>query len=209
MTRTMLLLSAAILTGTSSLASAQASGASVYATYGTTNLTASDTFEAAAGTSRKSAPGIGGTVTGLWRGLFVDLAFTQYKLDAQRVFIDQGTVFPLGIPVRITMRPLDLVGGWRYRSRSRVSPYGGAGIVFFQYREDSDFATAGDDVSERKTGVVALAGADVRVLRLVSVGGEFRYRAVDGVLGVGGVSQIFGDDQLGGLSLAARFSVGR
>jgi hypothetical protein len=81
--------------------------------------------------------------------------------------------------------------------------------VFFQYREDSDFATAGDDVNERKTGVVALAGADVRVLRLVSVGGEFRYRAVDGVLGVGGVSQIFGDDQLGGLSLAARFSVGR
>jgi opacity protein-like surface antigen len=139
----------------------------------------------------------------------VDVAFTQYKLDAQRVFIDQGTVFPLGIPVRITMRPFDLVGGWRHRSRNRVSPYGGAGIVFFQYREDSDFAIAGDDVSERKTGVVALAGADVRVVRLVSVGGEFRYRAVDGVLGLGGVSQVFGDDQLGGFSFAARFSVGR
>jgi opacity protein-like surface antigen len=204
-----MLLSAAILTGTSSLASAQAIGASAYATYGTTSLTASKTFETAAGTSRKSAPGIGGTVTGLWRGLFVDVAFTQYKLDAQRVFIDQGTVFPLGIPVRITMRPFDLVGGWRHRSRNRVSPYGGAGIVFFQYREDSDFAIAGDDVSERKTGVVALAGADVRVVRLVSVGGEFRYRAVDGVLGLGGVSQVFGDDQLGGLSFAARFSVGR
>jgi hypothetical protein len=49
----------------------------------------------------------------------------------------------------------------------------------------------------------------VRVVRLVSVGGEFRYRAVDGVLGLGGVSQVFGDDQLGGLSFAARFSVGR
>jgi opacity protein-like surface antigen len=205
----MLLLSAAILTGTSSLASAQAIGASVYVTYGTTSLTASNTFEATAGTSRKSAPGIGGTVTGLWRGAFVDVAFTQYKLDAQRLFIDQGTVFPLGIPVRITMRPLDLVGGWRYKSRGLVSPYGGAGIVFFQYLENSDFATAGDDINERKTGVVALAGADVRVLRLVSVGGEFRYRAVDGVLGLGGVSQVFGDDQLGGLSFAARFSVGR
>jgi guanyl-specific ribonuclease Sa len=205
----MLLLSAAILTGTSSLASAQAIGASVYGTYGTTSLTASNTFEAAAGTSRKSAPGIGGTVTGLWRGLFVDVAFTQYKLDAQRVFIDQGTVFPLGIPVRVTMRPFDIVGGWRHKGRSRVSPYGGAGLVFFQYQEDSDFAIAGDDVSERQTGVVVLAGADVRVVRLVSVGGEFRYRAVDGVLGLGGVSQVFGDDQLGGLSFAARFSVGR
>jgi hypothetical protein len=204
----MLLLSAAILTGTSSLASAQAIGASVYATYSTTSLTASNTFEAAAGTSRKSAPGIGGTVTGLWRGAFVDVAFTQYKLDAQRLFIDQGTVYPLGIPVRITMRPFDVIGGWRYGSRGRVSPYGGAGLVFFQYREDSDFAAAGDDVNERKTGVVALAGGDVRVLRLVSVGGEFRYRTVDGVLGLGGVSQIFGDDQLGGLSFAARFSVG-
>jgi guanyl-specific ribonuclease Sa len=205
----MLLLSAAILTGTSSLASAQAIGASVYGTYGTTSLTASNTFEAAAGTSRKSAPGIGGTVTGLWRGLFVDVAFTQYKLDAQRVFIDQGTVFPLGIPVRVTMRPFDIVGGWRHKGRSRVSPYGGAGLVFFQYQEDSDFAIAGDDVSERQTGVVVLAGADVRVVRLVSVGGEFRYRAVDGVLGLGGVSQVFGDDQLGGFSFAARFSVGQ
>jgi opacity protein-like surface antigen len=205
----MLLLSAAILTGTSSLASAQAIGASVYGTYGATSLTASNTFEAAAGTSRKSAPGIGGTVTGLWRGLFVDVAFTQYKLDAQRVFIDQGTVFPLGIPVRVTMRPFDIVGGWRHKGRSRVSPYGGAGLVFFQYQEDSDFAIAGDDVSERQTGVVVLAGADVRVVRLVSVGGEFRYRAVDGVLGLGGVSQVFGDDQLGGFSFAARFSVGR
>jgi opacity protein-like surface antigen len=204
-----MLLSAAILAGTSSLASAQAIGASVYATYGTTSLTASNTFETAAGTSRRSAPGIGGTVTGLWRGLFVDVAFTQYKLDAQRVFIDQGTVFPLGIPVRITMRPFDLVGGWRYGSRNRVSPYGGAGLVFFQYREDSDFATAGDDVDERKTGLVVLAGADVRVMRFVKVGGEFRYRAVDGILGLGGVSQVFGDDQLGGLSFAARFSVGR
>jgi hypothetical protein len=205
----MLLLSAAILTGTSSLASAQPIGASVYATYGTTSLTASNTFEAAAGTSRKSAPGIGGTVTGLWRGLFVDVAFTQYTLDAQRVFIDQGTVFPLGIPVRITMRPFDLVGGWRHKGRSRFSPYGGAGVVFFQYREDSDFATAGDDVDERKTGLVVLAGADVRLMRLFKAGGEFRYRAVDGILGLGGVSQVFGDDQLGGLSFAARFSVGR
>jgi opacity protein-like surface antigen len=205
----MLLLSAAILTGTTSLASAQGIGASVYATYGTTSLTASTTFEAAAGTSRESAPGVGGTVTGLWRGLFVDVAFTQYKLDAQRLFIDQGTVFPLGIPVRITMRPFDLVGGWRYKSRGLVSPYGGAGIVFFQYLENSDFATAGDDINERKTGVVVLAGADVRVMRLVKVGGELRYRAVEGILGLGGVSQIFGDDRLGGVSLAARVSVGR
>jgi len=77
------------------------------------------------------------------------------------------------------------------------------------YKEESDFAIGSDDVDERKTGAVFLAGVDVPLGRFVRVGGEYRYRTVSGVLGEGGVSAILGEDQLGGSVFAFRASVGR
>jgi hypothetical protein len=189
-------------------ARAQPLGARAYITYGETRLTASQSFEAVTGTSSTSGIGVGGMVTGLWREVFVDVAFTQQKFNGNRVFVDQGAVYSLGIPSRITIRPIDIAAGWTIRGR-RVATYFGGGVTVASYKEESDFATTGDDVNERKTGPVALVGADVRVARLFTVGGEMRYRSITGVLGAGGVSQQFGEDQLGGVSFAARVSVGR
>lgn len=101
-----------------------------------------------------------------------------------------------------------LAAGWRFRA-GRVAPYAGAGVVLLGYSEESDFAVAGDDVDERRAGALVLAGADVTVVGPLKVGGELRYRMVQGVLGAGGVSQLFGDDQLGSLAFALRVSVGR
>jgi opacity protein-like surface antigen len=199
---------AIVLGSTEGVASAQTLGGGAYVGFGSTRFAATDTFEAIAGTSSKSGVGFGGFVTGFWQGLFVDAGYSQLKLAGERVFIDQGTVYPLGIPVRITLRPLDLAGGWRFHV-NRISPYAGAGVVVLSYAEESDFSSEGDDVDERKTGLLLLAGADVHLLRFVSVGGELRYRAISAVLGSGGVSQVFGDDQLGGVALAARVVVGR
>jgi opacity protein-like surface antigen len=201
-------IAAMIATSSAGAASAQSIGGNVYATYGATRFAASETFETITGTSRKSGIGVGGNVTGLWRGLFVDIAYSQRELLGERVFIDGSTVYPLGLATRITLRPIDLAGGWRFRV-GPVSPYAGAGLVSMTYRESSDFAGPGEDADERKSGALVIAGADVRVIRFVSAGGEFRYRAVQGVLGTGGVSQAFDEDQLGGMSFALRLSVGR
>jgi hypothetical protein len=147
-------------------------------------------------------------VTGLWKGLFADVAVSQQKMTGERVFLNGGTTYRLGIPLRITLRPIDLAAGWRV-VRGRVSPYVGGGVSLVSYRERDDFAQGDDEVNERATGGVILGGADVSILRWVYVGGEVRYRIISGVLGNAGVSQSLGEDQLGGVSVAFRLSVGR
>lgn len=205
--RLIALLAVAGLTGASAGASAQTIRASVYATFGTTQFAAHESLELVTGSGSKSGFGVGGSVT-FWRSLFVDAAFSQQKLDGERVFIDGGTTYPLGIPLQITTRPIDIAGGWRILD-GVVQPYAGGGVTVVSYKEESDFAKASENVSEQKVGGLFLAGVDVRVARIVKVGAEFRYRAVSGVLGEGGVSQLLGDDQLGGRSFAVRASVGR
>jgi hypothetical protein len=183
-------------------------GVSGYFTGGSVLLSASDSFDAVAQSSRTLTLGAGATVTDVWRRLFVDVAVSRQTLDGQRVFVSGGTVFPLGIPWRATFTPVDVAAGWRAPA-GRVVPYAGVGVSIVSYTERSDFAQQGDDVSERKTGAVILGGADVPVTPWLRVGGEVRYRIVKSVLGAGGVSEVFGEDDLGGLATAVRVTVGR
>jgi opacity protein-like surface antigen len=148
-------------------------------------------------------------VTNLWRSVFADVAASQTSLDGERVFIDDaGTVFELGIPLEVTMRPIDVAAGWRF-GFGRVSPYVGAGVTFLTYGETSDLSEGGEDVDESGTGALVLGGVDVQVWRWVFAGGEVRYRRVSGILGEGGVSAHFGEDNAGGVSAAVRISIGR
>lgn len=206
MTRTLLVAVAFSVVGSSAYAQSSI-GARGYATFGSTSFAAADSFDAVAGTSSDAGWGGGGTVTGLWRGLFVDVGLSQQRLDGQRVFLNAGTVYPLDIPLSVTMQPIDLAAGWRFAQR--VSPFAGAGFTSISYKETGGFAGAGDDVDERKSGLLVLGGVDVGVVRWLHVGGEVRYRNVSGIIGGAGVSSAFGDDQLGGFSTALRISVGR
>jgi hypothetical protein len=172
------------------------------------SLSASDSFKAVAGTNRVSGFGAGATLTGIWEGLFADIAFSQQKLDGQRVFATAGTVYELGIPLEITLRPIDVGGGWRFLA-GRISPYVGAGVTFVSYKETADFAQTGDDVSERQAGLLILGGLDVALIRWLYAGAEVRYRGVNGILGTGGVSGVYNEDSLGGVAVAVRMSVGR
>lgn len=176
-----------------------------YVTLGTVFMTASETFDAVADTTRINVVGVGGTVS--WQGIFVDVAVSKGTLDGQRVFVLDGEVFDLGIPLEISVRPVDIAGGWR-GTTGRLSPYAGAGITFLTYEETDAFADPGDEVSERASGWLLLGGVDVSILPWLHAGGEIRYRAVTGVLGSGGVSEAFGEDSLGGTSVAVRVSVG-
>jgi opacity protein-like surface antigen len=185
-------------------------GARGYMTYGITTFAAADSFEAVSGKRTRSGWGGGGTVTNVWRDLFVDVALSSRTFEGERVFINSGTTYPLGIPMTVTLRPLDLAAGWRWRfTRGKVSPYAGGGISFVSYKETSDFSQTGDDVNEQKAGALVVGGVDVAIWKWIYVGGDLRYRAVSGVLGLGGVSEVFGNDQLGGFAAALRVSVGR
>lgn len=195
-----------------SAASAQMSGVGVrgVVTFGSTTFSSDQSFDAVLGEHGQTVWGVGGEAT-FWKGLFAGAHFSlNSELEGERVFVLDGEVFPLGIPVRIKVRPIDIVGGWRFQfENSRFSPFAGGGVSIVSYDESSDFAEAGDDVSESGTGYVLLFGADFALTDWLQVGGEFRYRGVSGALGEGGVSEEFGEDQLGGYTYSVRFVVGR
>jgi opacity protein-like surface antigen len=180
-----------------------------YGTFGSTVLAATETFRAVADRASASTFGAGAQVTGLWRGLFADVAVSQLVRDGERVFVDDaGAIFELGIPLEVTMRPVDLAAGWRF-AFGRVSPYAGAGLTLLSYEEASGFAEPSDDVTRSGTGPLVLAGVDVQVWRWIHAGAELRYRRVSGILGEGGVSGHFGEENAGGFSSAVRLSFGR
>jgi hypothetical protein len=196
-----------VLTTTSAFAQSEF-GARGYLTYGMTSFAAHRSLEAVGGPASPTGLGGGGTATGLWRGLFADVAVSQQKINGERVFIDNTRIYKLGTALRITTRPLDVAAGWRF-VKGRISPFLGAGVSFISYTESSDFALAIDDVSQRAAGGVFLGGADISLVKWLFVGGEVRYRSVSGVLGEAGASEALGDNQLGGVSASLRISVGR
>jgi hypothetical protein len=160
-------------------ASAQSArvGGRGYVTYGEVQFAAADTFKAVSGSARTASLGGGGQVTGLWRGLFVDAALSRQQVDGERVFVLNGTVYKLGIPLEVRTMPLDVAVGWRVAGR-RVSPYVGGGLSSIGYTETGQFAQAGEDATARKSGALLLAGVDLPLGHYLFVGGELRYRAV-------------------------------
>ena len=189
-------------------AGAQSIGVRGYVSFGITQLAANETFEAVAGTSQRPIFGGGVQVTNIWKGIFADVGAFAMNVDGERVFVDNGEVFRLGIPLEVQMRPLDVAGGWGLEY-GRLSPYVGAGVTYFSYEESSDDDLPGEGVSERKAGALVLVGVDVRLFSFVHAGGELRYRRVTGILGEAGASAEFNEANAGGLSIAARVSIGR
>src|SRR4029453_5718159 len=134
-------------------------------------LDAAETFEAVSGTSHARVLGVGIQVTNIWRFLFVDVAVSSTTIDGERVFIDEGgAVRPLGIPLEVSMRYVDVAAGWRMHRR--LSPYFGGGLPRLRYREASELAQPGEDVAESGTGPLVLAGVDFNLSRWVRIGGE-------------------------------------
>jgi len=179
-----------------------------YGVFGDMRLDAARTFEAVSETSHVRVLGGGIQIANLWKFLFVDVAVSTMTIDGQRVFVDDGAVQPLGIPLEVRMRSVDVAAGWRHQ-HGRLSPYAGGGFSRLRYRETSELAQPGEDVTDSGTGPLFLGGIDFALSRWVRIGAEIRYRRIGGVLGSGGASAKFDEDSAGGVSTALRVSIGR
>jgi len=153
----------------------------------------------------------GGGVDVVYRGrYFVDLTVSRLSAPGQRAFVSNGAVFGLGIPLRVTVTPVELTGGYRFRvGTSRIIPYAGAGIGSYGYRETSEFSTPADDLDVRHSGFVMMGGAEFRVSRWMAIAGDAQYTRVPGILGQGGLSKDVNEDNLGGVAARLRVMVGR
>jgi hypothetical protein len=184
-------------------------GLSGYGALGDMRLDAAQTFQAVSRSSHARVLAAGVQVTNLWGFLFIDVAVSSMTKDGERVSIgEDSTVQPLGIPLEVGMRYVDVAAGWRI-THGRMSPYVGGGVSRLNYRETSELAQPGENVADSGIGPLFLAGVDFTLSRWVRLGAELRARRIGGVLGSGGASAKFNENSAGGVSTALRVSIGR
>ena len=174
------------------------------------SFAAIDTFDA--GFGHTYGPFLGGGLQVVFRDRFyVELGASRFKQTGQRAFLSGGQPFRVGIPLTATITPLEVTGGYRFRLRRlpRVRPYVGAGFGSYGYRETSEFSDAGENVDTRHSGTVLNGGAEFRLHRWVGLGADVQYTHVPGILGLGGVSQQAGENDLGGVAVRVKLVVGR
>jgi len=180
--------------------------------FGNITFTAKNSFETVLDTSNGPIFGGGGQVLLPW-GLYVDVGAWRFAQTGERVFIaPNGDVFKLGIPVEITITPIELTGGVRFVTitrRRNVVPFIGAGYSAYRYEETSELADPAENTDERFNGFHVSGGVDYLVRRWLGIGGEVAWSSVADAIGQSGVSAHFREDNLGGTSIRLKVSVGR
>lgn len=177
---------------------------------GTTWFTASKTFKAVLGSGQ--GQDFGGGINLTQGPAWIEIGARRFSKSGERVFVTSGgQVFPLGIDTDVTMTPLEVAAGWRFRPLfgARVRPQLGVGYTRLRYEESAAFAQDGDDVDESFNGFHVVGGAEVRLHRWVGLTGEVVWTSVGNALGDGGASKAFGEDNLGGTSLRVKLVIGR
>lgn len=148
---------------------------------------------------------------GLGRLFFVGAGVRFFSKDGQRVYVADANspVFPLGHPLTLELRPIYGFVGVRLFPESRLVPYLAVGGGSTSYKETSTVGGVVDEVSQSKGTFLVMLGADWRLGRAFSLGVEGRYTSIPDVIGLGGVSQVYGESNLGGISIAGRLGFGR
>ncbi|MEO8677922.1 MAG: outer membrane beta-barrel protein [Vicinamibacterales bacterium] len=184
-----------------------------YAMAGGITFASSESFDAVLGTHSGPLFGGGARVGLPWFGLFVDLGAWRFKDEGERVLQAGGTLYKLGIPVTITITPIELTGGWQFHGRRgiwrRLGPYVGAGLSSYSYKETSTFATTSENADDRFSGYHLLGGAEYKVLNWLGIAGEAAWSTIPDALGTAGISKEFGETELGGTSFRMKITVGR
>ncbi len=169
--------------------------------------------------------GAGVEATKIWKGLFARFAATHTSNKGSRVFVDaSGNAVSLDLPLTIEVTPIEIGGGWRFVRKPRpvpprlvrpgqrpsnvaVVPYLGAAVLVQRYKETSDIASPDENVSATDTGESFFAGVELG-FGVVRLGFEGQFRNVPNVLGAGGISQEFGETNLGGGVIRVTLGVG-
>lgn len=163
-------------------------------------------FDGSTGTST-----LGGSVRfGLTRSLFAGAGVRVMKKEGERVFVEGpgSTVFRLGHPLEVRLVPVYGFVGWRFMPESSLVPYLSAGGGFTSYSEESTVGGLTESESFSKATWHVAAGADYAI-GAFGIGFEARFTSVPNVIGLGGVSKIYGETDLGGFSVVGRVSFRR
>ena len=205
-----------------SLADAQSVQVRGFFDVGGISFTARDAFKAELGSSTGVIFGGGGGVV-LPNNIFVGVRASRFRKNGERVLVQDGEVFDLGIANTITITPLDITGGYRFapkpnrtrrppaRTPHPLVPYVGGGISWYRYQETDAFATADEEVDQRFTGYHLMGGVEIPVAKYLGAAGEVQWTSVPNALGANPSSAAtgFGETDLGGITFRVKVVIGR
>lgn len=168
------------------------------------SLTATRSAEAAFGSSGGFTWGAAGRYT-FYKGFYGSAGFRTFSATGERVFVagPADPVAGLGFPLSVRITPINLTVGYRLRDGKLVVPYAGVGGVIASYSEQSSVAGANYDQSSTKGGFQALAGVEVGRGRF-RFGVEGGWSTIPNAIGVGGVSSVYNEDDIGGWSVVGK-----
>jgi hypothetical protein len=147
---------------------------------------------------------------GFESGFYVAAGARYFAKDGERVFVadKNGPVFPLGHPLSVRMIPVEAMVGYRFRRQTSLVPYVGIGGGMTSYRERSTVAGLTESQSASKASGRVSAGAEFGQGG-IRFGVEVSYSMVPSTIGVGGVSKVYGETDIGGLSVMGRIAFGK
>jgi hypothetical protein len=191
--------------GLLSAAPAGAQGLGAFAQGGYFSMTASDSAQAVFDSS--GGPTFGGGLSyGFGRHFYVEGAFRHFSKEGERVFVasPSSPVFKLGFPLKMRIRTIYGTVGYRYPlGKSGFVPYVGVGGGSASYREESTIAGETETETRSKGSFHGLIGLEYGRGH-VRVAAEGIYTTVSDAIGVGGVSKVYGEDDLGGFVAQAK-----
>jgi Outer membrane protein beta-barrel domain len=185
-----------LLAATATAATAQ--GFALNAQGGYFGMKASDSakavFDSAGGFT-----GGGGLSYAFGKHLYVEAGARYFSTTGEKVFVAApgDAVFKLGFPVKARLVPIYGTIGYRFAGKSALVPYLGVGGGVTSYHEESTVAGTLTTESQSKASFHGLLGLEYGRGHL-RVAVEGLYTAVPNAIGVGGVSKVYGEDDLGG-----------
>ena len=142
---------------------------------------------------------------GFGSGFYVAGGARYFKKDGERVFVADktGPVSPLGHALSMRLIPIEATVGYHFARRGSLVPYVGVGGGITTYHEESTVGGLAESQSESKASGRALAGVGLG-RGGIRLGVEVSYSKAPNTIGVGGVSKVYGETDVGGFSVAGR-----
>jgi opacity protein-like surface antigen len=179
--------------------SAAAQGFAINGQAGYFAMKASDSAKAVFDSSGGFTGG-GGLSYAFGKHLYVEAGARYFSKTGEKVFVAApgDPVFKLGFPLKARLLPIYGTIGFRFAGKSALVPYLGVGGGVTSYREESTVAGVVTTESQSKASFHGLVGLEYGRGHL-RIALEGLYTSVPNAIGVGGVSKVYGEDDLGGL----------
>ena len=133
----------------------------------------------------------------------------HFGATGERVFVNNGTIYPLGLTDTVSITPIMAVAGMRKTyGRRGMAVYVGGGAGVYLLRETSEFSQAADDVKQNDAAYRGIVGLEWPLARSLAAAVEFTYTAVPNSL-TGGTADAFDEHDLGGAQVKVKVLFGR